>query len=289
MSDTVAMSSPTNKNSFNTMDVRAWEQPQLQNSKEITETVHSTTPPIGLNWLDMKCKANKRIRSYIDNVATDPQAKVKGIVHLDSWHDTVLYSAGCTWLDVCKHDRDFQFGTYATGELSANPNKPSTPITFDRPYASVPNIIVWIKDLDLDKGTNYRVKTYATNITRTGFTLNVETWGDTKLYNAGVTWIAHAASRSNIASGGFHTNEIRPYTETKQQEHMKAVKFDKKFEGKPDVYVGFSQIDSANDTNLRLKAFAKDVTTEGMNLHINTWFDTVLYQAEASWLAIQEC
>ena len=271
------------------MDVRAWDKPQHMNSKELTQTVHSTSPPMGLNWLDVGCKANLRIESSIDNVATNPHAKVKAIVHLDSSQDTVLYSAGCTWLDVCKHDRDFQFGTHATGELSANSNKSSTTVTFDRSYCSTPSVVVWINGLDVSNSDNCRVKTYTSNITTTGFTLNVETWGNTKINNAKVTWISHPTSRSNIASGEFDTNKVRAsYKETDTKVHAKEIPFGKTFEGKPDVYVGFNFIDTSKDHNLRLKAFATEVTAKGMTMHIDTWFDTKLYQAGVSWLAIQE-
>ena len=244
---------------------------------------------MGLNWLDVDKKANLRIRSYIDSVATDPKAKVKGVVHLDSWDDTILYSAGCTWLDVCKHDRDFQFGTYAMGDMSENPGKSVAQIKFEKPYASKPNVILWFKDLDVSNSANCRVKTYTSGISSTGFTINIEKWADTVLHNARVTWIAHPASRSNIASGIFDTNESRAWTDTKQKEHPEEIRFGKTFEGKPDVFVGFNFIDTSNKHNLRLKAFATDIETDKMTMHIDTWFDTVLYRAGASWLAIQQC
>ncbi|KAF8594579.1 hypothetical protein BDV93DRAFT_565266 [Ceratobasidium sp. AG-I] len=283
------MPPPTNKTSFNTMDVRSWEKPQHSNSKDITETVHSTTPPMCINWLDVGCQADLRIQSYIDSVATDPKAKVKGVVHIDSSKDTVLYSAGCTWLDVCKHDRDFQFGTYAASDLGGNSCKSSPQISFDRPYAKQPKMVVWIQDLDVSNSDNCRIKTYASNVTTTGFTLNVETWGNTKVNSAKVTWVAHPASRSNIASGEFHTNADRTsYKQTEKKEHSQDVNFET-FEGIPDVYVGFYCIDTSKGYNLRLKTFAKDVSAKGMKMCIDTWFDTVLWQAGASWLAVQSC
>jgi len=238
---------------------------------------------MGLNWLDVSCSGDLRIKSYIDNVATDPRAKVKAIVHLDSSQDTVVYSAGCNWLDICKHDRDFQFGTYATGDKSENPGKPSAQVTFDRPFCSKPDMIVWIQDLDVSNSADCRIRTYASDITATGFTINVETWDDTKLNNARVTWIAHPTSRSNIRSGRFHNGEV-PIIAMKY-----LVTFDKKFEGTPDVYVGFSQIDIGNKKNLRLKTFAEEVRADGMTLNLNSWNDTVVNKCEASWLAIQSC
>jgi len=283
------MQPPTNKTSFNTMEVRKWHEPQHSNSKDLTETIHSTAPPMGLNWLDVAYTGDLRIKAHIDNVATDSRAKVKGTVHLDSSGNTVLYSAGCTWLDVCQHDRDFQFGTFTTGELSESGPKKEEVITFKRPFFSTAKVIVWIQDLDIPNCDTCRIKTYHTDLTPKGFKLTVETWEKSKVNNAKVSWIAYPDSRSNIESGKFH---IKYDPENQMHSVIQKAKFNKNFQGKPDVYVGFSVIDigsEKNQKNLRLKTFAKNVTAGGMDLHISAWNDTAHHQSAASWLAIQSC
>jgi len=275
------------RNSFNTMEIRPWECPQARNSLDVATPIHSNAPPMGLNWLDIDKKTNTCIRAYIDNIATDVNCKTKATVHLDSPHDTILYSAGCTWLDVCEHDRDFQFGTYATGEMIENPGYEGTRITFDRPFYSEPKVIVWIQELDVSNSDNCRIRASVPKFDTTGFTMKVETWGKTKVNNARVSWVAYPASRSNIASGIFKTADIREYKKTEQQEHSKDIPFDKKFGSVPCVYVGLCEIDVSKNYNLRLKALAKNVTAKGMTISIDTWFDTVLYQASACWLAVQ--
>lgn len=272
---------------FNTMEVRPWDKPQLNNSKEVINAVHFNASPMGLNSLDVDRKSNLRIQALMDDVSGDPNSSTKATVHLNAWFDTVLYSAGCTWLDVWRRDRDVQFGEYSTGDMSENPGKPSIQVKFDRPYASSPKIVVWLKTLDVDNKANCRVKAHATDVTTSGFKLNLETWGDTILHKGTATWIAHPSTRSNITSGTFNTMDIRAWDKP-QAENGTSITFDKKFERPPRVLVALNWLDVANSANLRVKTAAKDITAQGMKLNIDSWFDTVLYSGAASWIAIQE-
>jgi hypothetical protein len=273
---------------FNTMQVRAWDKPQLKNSIEVTDSVHFDACPMGINWLDVDRSGNLRIQALIDNLKGDPNStSATATVHLNAWHDTVLYSAGCTWLDMWRQDRDFQCGEYSTGGMSDNPNKPSIQVKFDKTYATTPKIVVWLKFLDVDKKANCRVKAHATDITKDGFKLNVETWGDTVLHKATASWIAHPSTRSNITSGNFNTMDVRAWDKP-QHENEKSITFDKKFERPPRVLIAFNWFDCSNQANFRMKTLTKDVTEKGMTAKIESWFDTVMYSAGVSYLAIQD-
>ncbi|KAF8601113.1 hypothetical protein BDV93DRAFT_546059 [Ceratobasidium sp. AG-I] len=200
---------------------------------------------------------------------------------------SVPYSAGCTWLDVGKNDRDFQFGEYLTGQSSENANKPTVQVKFDKAYAAPPKVIVWLKHLDISNNANCRVKAYAADITTTGFKLTVETWATTTMYGATAVWIAHSSTRSNITSGSFNTMDIRPWDEP-QLENSTNVVFDKKFERAPRVLVALHCLDLSNKAGLRIRALTSNITEKGMKLNIDSWHDTVMYSAGASWLAIQD-
>ncbi|KAF8593661.1 hypothetical protein BDV93DRAFT_529765 [Ceratobasidium sp. AG-I] len=273
---------------FNTSQIRAWNRPQLKNSMEVIEAVHFNGCPIGLNCLDFNNKANLRIKAHIDGLNIDPNSMItKATVHLNAYADTVLYSAGCTWLDVGKQDRDFQFGEYLTGQWTENANESSIQVRFDKPYASVPRVLVWLKHIDASHTANCRISAQASDITATGFTLNVWTWADTIMYRATAVWIAHSSTRSNVTSGNFNTMDIRSW-DMPQLENGAFITFDKEFERPPRVLVALNSLDVSNHTNLRIKAITKNVTTKGMKINIDSWHDTVLYSAGASWLAIQD-
>ncbi|KAF8600143.1 hypothetical protein BDV93DRAFT_496966 [Ceratobasidium sp. AG-I] len=279
---------PKRTDTFNITQVRAWNRPRLENSMEVTNAVHFNECPIGLNCLDFDHKANPRIIARIDGLNGDHNSTTaKATVHLNAYADTVLYSAGCTWLDVGKQDRDFQFGEYRTGQSTENANKPSFQVRFDKPYALVPNIVVWLKYLDISNNENCRIKAYATDITTTGFKLTVETWGKTLVYAVTAVWIAHSSTRSNITSGNFNTMDIRPWNKP-QLKNCTNITFDKKFERAPRVLAALNWLDISNKTNLRINVTTEDITKKGVKLNLDSWCDTILYSAGASWLAIQD-
>lgn len=82
--------------SFNTNDVRAWDRPQLRNSGAISFPYRLSQSPrvtVGLNSIDVYCKSNLRIAAAVSD------ASETGMTwHLDSWADTVLYSAGGSYI-----------------------------------------------------------------------------------------------------------------------------------------------------------------------------------------------
>jgi len=279
------MSHPSGPNLFNTMEVRLWNQPRTLNSIEKPVPEHDMDFPIGLNWLDIDRKGNIHIKAYTDTV-TPTSVKV----HLDSWAETTLYSAGCTWMDISSNDRDFQWGTFST--LDDHPwQKPQATtvrqITFAKPYAVVPKVVVWLNWVSMQNNHGFRVRTYVKDISTTGFTLYIDSWDDTILFSAGATWIAHPARRSNIASGTYGTADIHPGSKP-QQVNSSTITFDKTFEKVPRVFAALNEFSINQNANLRIKMAQTEITDKGMKWHLDTWGDTTMYSATASYIAIQD-
>jgi len=270
---------------FNTQEVRLWNNPQQLNAKDKPLPAHDLNFPLGLTWLDIDRNANIRIKGFTDNVQP---STVK--VHLDSWGDTTLYSAGCTWMDIAANDRDFQSGSFST--MDDHPwDKPQTTtsrrIDFAKPYAAPPQVVVWLNELDMDKNHNWRVKAYSSDINNTGFTLHIDTWGDTILYSATTSWISHPSNRTNIASGSYNVMDVRPWN-APQLANGKTINFSKTFERTPKVYSALNTLDIDHGHNLRIKMAQTDITNKGMTWHIDSWADTTLYSAGASYIAVQD-
>jgi hypothetical protein len=87
--------------SISTLDVRPVNQPKLRTRREISfdssefrgRPTFRKTPSafIGLNSFNIDCHSNIRVNAYVDNVTTSGLAW-----HLDSWADSIVYSAGAT-------------------------------------------------------------------------------------------------------------------------------------------------------------------------------------------------
>lgn len=269
---------------FNTMDVRDWTKPQLENSKEFTTAYPANTFPVGINWVDYDRSKNIRLKSFFDNVKYNDTAQTfGGKCHLDGWGDSIMYSAGCTWLENF-HDRAFQ-----NGIIDVKPTQEYTTvdIKFTQEYASTPKVVCWLRTFDLDKDGDWRIDVSATDITTKGCKLKTRVWGTTKAYWIQASWIAFPADRSDIDSGSFDTQEQRPW-EKPQHEHQKSVAFSKTFTRPPRVYYAISRIDETNKGNMRAKAYVKDVTAKGMTVHLDSWHDTVMYTTVGQWIAYQQ-
>jgi len=65
-------------------------------------------------------------------------------------------------------------------------------VKFLNPFENIPKVVVGISALDSDKGTNLRYAITPKSVSRDGFTVEVMTWGDTKIYNMCGFWVAHA-------------------------------------------------------------------------------------------------
>lgn len=282
-SDSAPASGP-NSGTFNTMEVRPWNEPRAANSKEISFARQLPGIAIGLTSVDMSCAANVRIKSYADHIT------YQGFqLHLDAWADTTLYSAGCSWLEVAPDETTFQFGTFNTMEdhpWNQPQAKTSRKISFSRPFSAPPKVVVWINGFDMSNAHGWRLKIAASDVTATGFTIHIDTWADSILYFAGATWIAFAADRTDVTCDSFNTQEIRPW-DRPQHNHAKQVSYKgAAFAKPPRVLLGLDSIDFDYRRNLRVNLTADAITTTGLSWQLNSWSDTVMYSAGGSYLAI---
>ncbi|KUI72507.1 hypothetical protein VM1G_07813 [Cytospora mali] len=272
---------------FNTMEVRPWNKPTKESSKRHDFPKKFNTPPhvaVGLDWLDISNSANIRVNAYVDNVTTEST-----YVHIDTWWDTTLYSAGCKMFTApASHNADFQVGQFSTQD--DHPwDKPQTNtarhIKFERAYSAPPKVIVWLNKLDMARDKNWRVSATVTEIQADGFTIHIDTWGDTTLYSATAAWIAYPANKPGVASGSYSTEDIRPWNQPQVNNTGRANFPAGAFHTAPTVLTALNKLDISSIHNLRLKLSADSVSEQGMNWHIDSWFDTTLYSAGASYIA----
>jgi hypothetical protein len=67
------------------------------------------------------------------------------------------------------------------------------PVIFGRSFSTVPVVQVGIVGLDVSKEDNVRVRVRAVDILDTGFTLQADTWLNTKIWSVDVSWLAIGA------------------------------------------------------------------------------------------------
>lgn len=141
---------------------------------------------IGLSSLHVEPNSNVRIRSTITDIGTE-----NFTVHIDSWADTKFNRGGCNWLETVEGScfRVGQFNTTDCPGWNDNDRKheASKDVVFDRKFKDDPTIVVWLHWIDTNKAHDTIVKTYATDITPTGFKIHVDSSGNCVLYSGGAT------------------------------------------------------------------------------------------------------
>ena len=271
---------------FNTQEIRPWNQPaQRYATEKYFHTKYPSTPglALGLNWLDIDGSRNIRINSLAEDVTDEKFTAV-----LDTWSDTILYSAGMTWLEVGPQFNFIQTGNFNTQDVRAwnNPQlQTSKRIEFSTQFQdSPPTLVCFLTSLDMSNDKNWRVRAYATDVNLTGFTIHVDSWSDSILYSAGVTWIAYPANIPGVASGRFSTSDIRPWNQP-QQDNSSQVTFGKAFSHVPKVLMALDELDYDHGKNLRLRVSTSSVDPTGFQWHLQTWADSVMWSSGASYFA----
>ncbi|EON69321.1 hypothetical protein W97_08581 [Coniosporium apollinis CBS 100218] len=221
-------------------------------------------------------------------------------VTVETWGDGILYSATGTWIEHKAGARDCHFGQFDTAEVhpdaTATPQEVEARIQFPadvgrwKSHQRPPHVVCWLNRLDLacEPGRNFRIAAHATRIGEQGFTAHLDTWGNTRMAGAAMCWIAFPRGKKGVATGSFSTSDVRLWSKP-WAENSGTIKFadaGQRFGVVPTVLVALNGFDIRGDADLRVKVYVDEVTKEGFRWHLNTWGDTTLYSASASWIAL---
>ncbi|RBQ74201.1 hypothetical protein FVER14953_08391 [Fusarium verticillioides] len=192
-----------------------------------------------------------------------------------------------TFLEQSSRFSYIQTGVFNTQEIRPW-NQPqltqSKRINFATPFKAPPKVITWLQSLDMDKNKNWRIKVYPTDIDNEGFIIHADSWSDSILYSAGVTWLAYPADQPGVASGKFSTEDIRPWNRP-QAENSSVFSFSKAFNKTPKVIMALDSLDYDHNKNLRVRLSTSSVTSTGITWHLQSWWDSVMYMSGASFFA----
>ncbi|KAL8710770.1 MAG: hypothetical protein Q9220_004788 [cf. Caloplaca sp. 1 TL-2023] len=152
-------------------------------------------------------------------------------------------------------------------------------------YDHPPRIPFGLTSLDVSNDKNIRVIAGAADIAQDKFTASLNSWGDTVLYGASLTYLEAGPGFDYLLTGTFHTTEVSKWQDHKSQV-SKRINFQHPFDGQPPkVLCWLTTMDMSKDRNFRIKTFATDIDAKGFTAHIETWDDSILYQAGITWLA----
>ena len=196
--------------------------------------------------------------------------------------DTVLNNCSASYLEVPLGSQDVQCGEL---QVTANSGATVTALrtNFARSYATPPTVVVWIKGFDFNIGKNFRLRSYADGIDNTGFTLHVESWMDTQLNFATLTWIAYTTGMAGVQSG---TN-MNPPTSNALFKTSDTITFPTgAFNAAPTVLVALGSMDMDSTGDIILSTAISNVSQTGFTYTISSGATAKMLNAGIRWLAL---
>jgi len=158
--------------------------------------------------------------------------------------------------------------------------KNSAILSFGAREPAYPKVVSGLNKVDMGNtsGNNWdiRITSFADNISMKEFTMHIDSWADTMLYNARVSWFQLAAAEPDIQCDTFKSSQSGNVNET--------VTFPRAFVKPPIVFVGLSGFDIGD--NWRIDLYTSAITETSFDIHIDTWGSSELWSAQATWIAI---
>lgn len=262
-------------------------------------TLPFTSPPdilLGLQKLDLKKGASTLgIDTHASNITA------RGFtIHASTTRDTTINEAVLQWMAVPRTTpawtTDYQSGHFGT--LSARDRSDTGhvlnvgDVKFAHPYTSPPRVVVWIHAFDFDAGRGWRLHAYPSNIRGAGFTVNVNTWSNTLLYSANVSWVAWPAGDSSVVGNYWRPNMTRLVNATdKAAAGFGNTSFVSFAQGErrrtfPEPLAGFSRFDVHHNTGEMKIVLENGVRERGMETTVRSFGNvSVGNNFEIAWLA----
>ncbi|KAK4539688.1 hypothetical protein LTR36_010451 [Oleoguttula mirabilis] len=241
---------------------------------------YPSTPQIGigLNVLDCNTKRGDNIRVA---ASTDKKTASSFEVRVETWSVATLNSVLATWVEARDGAKDTQMGQWGTDRSSSYKGQ-STQIKFPTAFKEPPEIVLWFRYLDLKpNGGQYRLHTYASDVTSEGFTCHIETWNVSEFYRVGVTWVASRKGRRGVETGRFVDSKEAI---GRMAQKDRRIEFPKgKFTKPPTVLSGLSMLDNSAEQQLKLASVVSDVSASGFTWNMET---DSRWQTSADFIAI---
>lgn len=159
---------------YNTQETCSWGCPQTAHSKRINFATPFNSPPKVITWLqalDMD-ETNWRVSVYPTDINESGFT-----VHVDSREDSVLHSAGVTWLAYPADQVGVASGHFDTrGARSCGQPQLENSGSFEFPEAfqSTPKVIMALDSLDYDTSEKLCVRLSVSTVTNTHITWNFQ-------------------------------------------------------------------------------------------------------------------
>jgi len=168
------------------------------------------------------------------------------------------------------------------------PNEPAPDtqetINFPHPLVVRPRLPHGLCELDISKDADIRVKSTNMYFTKTWADCHITSWDETTLYSAVDDGFVLIPANLQYLNG----EHMRNLLVDPDDPASVRIDFEHPFVTPPKVVVFLSYIDLGKGHNWRLRTTATNIDMNEFTLTVESWGDTVLYAAQAGWIAYPE-
>eukprot|EP00929_Paragymnodinium_shiwhaense_P013728 TRINITY_DN121579_c0_g1_i1.p1 TRINITY_DN121579_c0_g1~~TRINITY_DN121579_c0_g1_i1.p1 ORF type:complete len:686 (+),score=99.23 TRINITY_DN121579_c0_g1_i1:161-2059(+) len=235
---------------------------------------------VQLAGIDAQSSMGTRVSTWASDVS-----RTGFRLHARTWGDSVTYAVTVSWVATS----DFavvQLGSCAVGRWPHQLKEHDEAVDFPASFACQPDVAVGLSLIDAQGGSNLRVRTEGSSVQCHKFTLGAASWGDSVTWSATSSWVASACPAAlQIGSQELHGSDER----IGSPEQMIDVKFPRAFAQPPDVVLCIAGIEADGSVPTRIETSADKVSSEGFQLHVRSWENSVTLRLRVSWIAVPRC
>jgi len=125
-----------------------------------------------------------------------------------------------------------------------------------------------LTSLEADRDANVHIEAFVRDVHKHIFSAHIHSWGATKLYREGCTWLAVPSGHPHFQVGSFGTWEDPAWNAENHVTHREIV-FPHPYETPPKVIIWLNHLQFSFEYNERIMVLATDVTRGGFTAHIN--------------------
>jgi H-type lectin domain len=149
-------------------------------------------PPIVVvffHYLDLETTGDAwRVTAYTQDVTATGFT-----VGARTWASSQIHSVGVSWIAVPATSSVFRAGTYSTSELhpwSQPAQTHSKSLAFSSPIRDNLEVFTGLNHINMSTAQNLRIRLNEDKVSGKGFTWYIDAWSDTKINEAGVSFLA---------------------------------------------------------------------------------------------------
>lgn len=261
---------------------KGWQHGENRNSMASIKFPRPyASPPkllFGLNNFDVEGNRNRAVSLHSADIRGDGFN-----IQTMSFNGCFGYGIGCSWMAL-PNDLHLETGmlhSYNTPQSSFRDY--TRHVFFSQSFPTPPKVLCWFQEFGVNNRDFMSLKVYPVDINCNSFHIKIDSWANREFTHARVQFLAYPSEEDGkrVKSGQSIITRGQP----KQQN--RAPFYGEPFKNTPSTFIAVHLMDFGCDRNNRFISSINAPNNRELEWGLNTWDDTNMHQAEATWIAIE--